>query len=117
MSDHPSEPTPPDGLPDGLATELHGCTAEELRNVVVHAQELLQHRREPGSPIDPGPGEDVVRVTERDGYTEVVKRQPCAGGCPDCPHGPYLYHVREETLLDGGTNHHWTFLGEVQADG
>jgi hypothetical protein len=45
----------------------------------------------------------------------MAKRQPCADGCPDCPHGTYLYHVREEKLLDGDTNHHRTFLGEVQA--
>lgn len=37
-------------------------------------------------------------MTEHDGYTEMAKRQPCADGCPDCPHGTYLYHVREEKL-------------------
>lgn len=65
--------------------------------------------------IEPGPGEEIVRIGERPGYTMVVKRQPCAEGCRNCPHGPYLYHVREEPRPEGGQKLQWTDLGPVDS--
>ena len=61
----------------------------------------------------PQPGEEIVRITEQEGYTEVVKREPCGNDCNECPHGPYVYHVREETTPDGSTRLHWSFIGPV----
>lgn len=116
MTDGSAEPTPPDGLPDAVATELADLSSEELRNAIVHAQELLRSRNERSSPVEPGAGEDVLRVTDREGYTEVVKRVTCADGCDKCPHGPYLYHVTEESRPDGRTHDHWSFIGPVAAD-
>lgn len=116
MADRSDAPSPPEGLPDSLASELSRLTPEELRNTIVHAQELLQSHQETASPIEPRPGEDIIRVIEHDGYTEVVKRLSCAEGCENCPHGPFLYHVSEETRPEGGTRLHWTFLGAVSAD-
>ena len=116
MTDSSNAPTPPEGLPDRLAAELPELTPEELRTTIIHAQELLQFHEETGPPIEPEPGEDILRVTEHDGYTEVVKQYSCAEGCDDCPHGPYLYHVREETRPEGGTKFHWTFMGKVISD-
>jgi len=110
-------PASPEGVPDHLAAELAELSPEELRDTIIHARELLQFHEERETPIEPGTGEDVVRATEREGYTEVVKRVSCADGCGDCPHGPYLYHVREEARPEGGTHLHWTFVGEARSDG
>lgn len=55
----------------------------------------------------------MLSVEEGPEYTEVVKREPCGENCPDCPHGPYLYHVYEEPLPDGSDSLHWVFLGHV----
>lgn len=110
------EPTPPEGVPAELAAELPRLTPEELRNTIIYAQELLRFHDETASPVEPGPGEDILRATERDGYTEVVKRAACAEGCDDCPHGPYLYHVKEESRPEGGTKGRWMFLGEIVPD-
>ncbi|WP_336339014.1 hypothetical protein [Haloarcula brevis] len=107
------EPIPPEGIPAALAAELSDRTPEELRNTIIYAQELLQFHDETASPVIPGPNEEILRSTERDGYTEVVKRTTCADGCDDCPHGPYLYHLKEESRPEGGTKVRWTFLGEV----
>ncbi|AAV45747.1 MULTISPECIES: hypothetical protein [Haloarcula] len=116
MSSHENEPTPPEGLPDEVAAELPQLTPDELRNTIIYAQELLQFHDETASPVEPGPNEEILRATKRDGYTEVVKRTTCAEDCGDCPHGPYLYHVKEETRPEGGTKVHWMFLGEVYPD-
>jgi len=110
------EPTPPEGVPTELAAELPRLTPEELRNTIIYAQELLRFHDETASPVEPGPGEDILRATERDGYTEVVKRAACVEGCDDCPHGPYLYHVKEESRPEGGTKGRWMFLGEIVPD-
>lgn len=111
-----TEPTPPEGLPEQLVSRLARLNADELRKTIIHAQELLQSREETGPRIEPNPGEDIVRVTEEDGYTEVVKRTPCGNDCDDCPHGPYLYHVAEERRLDGSETLHWKFIGKVRSD-
>lgn len=116
MADSVDRPTPPEGLPDTLAKELNQLSPEELRNVIIHAEELLQFASETDSPVKPGPGEDILRVTEQSGYTEVVKQVTCAEGCADCPHGPYLYHVKEEPRPEGGTHEHWSFIGAVSAE-
>ena len=116
MTGSSDAPTPPEGIPDHLAGELNELTPEELRNTIIHAQELLQFQEEKGSPIEPGPGEDIIRATEHEEYIEVVKQYSCAEGCEDCPHGPFLYHVREETRPEGGTHFHWTFMGKVIPD-
>lgn len=113
MSGNSEKPTPPDGLPDSFVAELGDLSPENLRRTIVHARELLQHRADAPSPVELNPGEDVIRIEEKDAYTEVVKRVPCAEGCEDCPHGPYLYHVTEEQRPGGGTHTHWTFIGEV----
>ena len=109
-------PTPPEGLPESLLGDLDELTSEQLRKTIIYARELLQASDEAGSPIEPKPGEEIIRVTEHGGYTEVVKRFRCANGCSDCPHGPYLYHVTEEPRPDGGTHTHWSLLGRVETD-
>ena len=113
MVPSPDGPTPPEGVPQQLADTLPDLTSEELRNTILFARELLQSRDARPSPVEPGARDDILRVTERDGYTEVVKTDTYAEGCADCPHGPYLYHVREEARPEGGTQTRWTFIGDV----
>lgn len=113
MSQDSTPPTPPEGLPDRIVEDLRDLSPEDLRKALVHAQELLQWRTEHSVMIEPNPGEDILRVSEREAYTEVVKTTTCADGCDDCPHGPYLYHVTEEQRPEGGTHTHWRFIGEV----
>lgn len=116
MGEDSDQPTPPEGLPETIISDLEELDPESLRKTVVHAQELLQWQEERSPPVEPKPGEDFIRVNKRDGYTEVVKMTPCANGCDDCPHGPYLYHVKEEDRPEGGTHTHWTFIGEVSSE-
>lgn len=116
MSGASDGPTPPTGLPTEITDALRESTDDELRKAIVFAQELLNSHEERGFPIEPAPGEDILRITEKEGHTEVVKKIPCGEDCDDCPHGPYLYHVTEETLPNGETELHWTFLGEVVSE-
>jgi hypothetical protein len=116
MGDISDGPTPPEGLPDEIVADLQQLTDEELRKTITHAQELLQSHGERSSGIEPAPNEDIIRATEHDGYTEVVKMIPCGEKCDDCPHGPYLYHVTEESRPEGGTKTHWSFIGKVDEE-
>lgn len=106
-------PTPPDDLPEDVAAVLRGLGGHDLREAIVYTRELLDARHGHPPEIAPQHGEEIVRVTEHEGYTEVVKRQPCEAGCDDCPHGPYLYHVTREPHGDGSSHQHWTFVGRV----
>lgn len=113
MSGDLPPPTPPEELPDDVATMLQGLDEQNLRRVIIHAQELLQATATGVTEIEPHPSEDILRTTDRDGYTEVVKQVRCADGCEDCPHGPYLYHVTRESRPEGGEHNHWKFIGQV----
>lgn len=109
--------TPPPYLTPAFIDELDRLNDEELRAVISYEQALLNHRTAPARRIEAAAGEEIVAVAEREGYTEVIKLQPCPGGCSDCPHGPYLYHVRTERSLQGSTDTlHWSFLGHVTGD-
>ncbi|WP_076610425.1 hypothetical protein [Natronorubrum thiooxidans] len=116
MTSDPKKPTPPEGLPDQLVLELHQLNAQELRKTIIHAQELLSFQNESPSPVEPNPGDDILQVTEHDGYTEVVKRVFCSEGCDDCPHGPYHYYVTQEHHPNGTEKPYWRFIGKIELD-
>jgi hypothetical protein len=116
MRENSDGPTPPEGLPDAVVAELENLSSENLRNTIILARELLQSREDHAPEIQPHPGEDILRVSKHDGYTEVVKMVPCSEGCAECPHGPYLYHVKEEPRPESPSHTHWTFIGEVATD-
>lgn len=116
MTRNSKKPTPPEGLPEQLVSVLGQLNTDELRNTIVHVQELLQFHEETVHPIEPSPKEDVIRITEHEGYTEVVKRVPCGEDCSDCPHGPYLYHVTQERHPESEEKPHWIFIGGVNPD-
>ena len=110
-----SKPEPPTYLSSTFVEEIDRLSDEELRDVISYEQALLNYRTAPAQQIEAAPGEKLLRVTERDGYTEVIKTQPCPEGCDDCPHGPYLYHVQRERPLDGENDTlHWSFLGRIR---
>lgn len=119
MSDHPTESsetsaTPPPALSDELALQLEALDAAELRAVITYAQSLLPTEPASADLIDERPEEEILDITEHEGYTTVIKAQPCVDGCDDCPHGPYLYRVRAEIHPgDEEPTLHWDFLGRV----
>lgn len=116
MTNNSTEPTPPDGLPPEVATTLSQLSPEELRSTIVHAQELLRSEDEATPLVEPQSGEDIIRVTEQEGYTEVVKQFTCSDECDNCPYGPYLFHVTEEARPEGGVDTHWKFIGKITPD-
>lgn len=112
--------SPPDyagdpGLPADLAATLQETDPETLRRVRSYVQTLLEDRSSvPREALTTSPDEELLRAVEREGYTAVVKRRNCREGCPDCPHGPYLYHVTTEVRPDGERHQNWTLLGETR---
>ncbi|MFC5970395.1 hypothetical protein ACFPYI_03545 [Halomarina salina] len=105
------DPTPPDDLPEAVASTLQSLDGHDLRGAVVYAQELLRARHEPLPTVEPRTDEEVVRVEERDGYLVVHKRQrDAAGDFGDV----YVYHVSTERHPDGSVHHHWSLIGREE---
>ena len=116
MTDSSRTSEPPEGLSDRVVADLEGLSPKDLRKAIVFARELLQSHEATDFPTDLEADVDVLRVTEHEGYTAVVKQHFCEEGCDDCPHGPYLYHVTEESLPDGTHKTHWSFVGRVNTE-
>lgn len=115
MSADPERPTRPERVPEALLDALDDLDADGLRAVHEYVEGRLAYTSTSvGDLIEAGPGEEIVEVTEYDGYTLVSKRVPCEAGCRDCPHGPYLYSVRAERRPDGDTSLHWSYVGRVR---
>lgn len=116
MTDEDQEPVPPEALPTEVADALSTLNRAELRAAIDFAQKRSQYLHpEVMDQIEPGTGEEIVRIEEQDSYTLVSKLQPCAEGCAECPHGPYLYHVREVTRTDGDSRLQWSYIGPDEA--
>ncbi|WP_224333208.1 hypothetical protein [Haloprofundus halobius] len=107
-------PNPPENLPAAVAETLRTLSEQRLREAVIYGQELLQARQGPAPHIEPKPGEEFIRVEDREGYTQVVKRTPCGNDCEDCPHGPYVYHVTEEETPSGERRTRWALIGRAE---
>ncbi|MFC7058335.1 hypothetical protein [Halovenus salina] len=115
MPEDNAEPEAPSLLSPALVETLDNLDEAELRAVIDYATERQDFLHTAvADNIEPGTGEEIVSIEEQVGYTEVIKREPCDDGCDECPHGPFLYHVREETRPDGDTKLHWHYLGPVQ---
>lgn len=108
-----SESAPaPDELPAGLVSEIQELDESELRAVIDYARSRISEIHPSVTDrLEEGPGEELITVENRGSYTEVVKRQSCPDGCPDCPHGPFLYHVTDEQRPDGTSHLHWSYVG------
>ena len=105
-------PDPPTDMPEDLseAIQAHAADVHTLHEAVLYAQELLHRHHADGLPIEPGPGEEIVRVRDHEGYLEVVKRLPGDDAA-------YLYHVEREPHPGGDDHLHWRLVGRVQSDG
>lgn len=110
MTEEPERPEPPVDLPTDLrnALEAHASDPHELRETIVYAQELLNALPEPGTTIEPREGEEIVRIEEHPGYTEVVKQFE---GRDEA----YLYHVIPEPQPDGDEHLHWSLIGRMSS--
>lgn len=114
MTDEPDAPSVPSGVPASLSAKLVDLNEGQLRAVAGFVQRLIDRRHPISEDIEPQEGEEIVRVEEGEYYTTVLKRQPCADGCEDCPHGLYLYHVRRESHPDGAEMLNWSYIGQIE---
>jgi hypothetical protein len=104
--DSDPDPDPPADLPTDVAAALQSLDGRGLREAIVYANELLRARHEHAPQVDPAIGEEVVRVIEHDGYTEVHKRHRREGGV-------YVYHVTAEPHPEGDREH-WSLVGREE---
>lgn len=112
--DRPDVPAASAGdLPDDLRARLEELDDSELRAVRSYARALLPEPPTVPDLLEERPGEEILEVEELDEYARVVKTQPCVEGCDECPHGPFLYHVRVEDRPDDDPSLHWVFVGPV----
>jgi hypothetical protein len=108
-------PDPPAAVPESISESILDLSDHQLRELIDYCGALMQfHEEQLLEKIEAGHGEELVRVEEREGYTEVVKRIPCGEDCGDCPHGPYLYHVRTIPDDEEGSRLKWRFIGRMQ---
>lgn len=104
-----------DRLPADLTDRIDALGASELIRVLDYARERLQaERRSISDLIEPRPGEEIVALEDHVGHALVTKRQPCAEGCSDCPHGAYEYLVVRERRPDGECTLRWRPLGPAR---
>lgn len=114
MDHENAAPEPPQALPSDVVAVVDRLDETELRAVIDYAREREKYLHPTMTDqIETAPGEEILEVEERSGYTEVLKREPCGEDCGECPHGPYLYHVREQEGPDGETKLRWSYLGPV----
>lgn len=116
MADESDAPTPPEAVPSSIVDGLSALTDDQLRQTTEYIQSLLSRSQPLSDDIEAGSGGEIVRITEHDTYTSVVKREWCENECERCPHGPYLYTVRREPSPDGEETLHWTYVGRVEID-
>lgn len=114
MANEDRSATGPPDVPGVLTERLTELDERQLRQTAEYIEGLLASQRTVPAQIEANEGEEIVSVTEHDGYTAVVKRQSCADGCADCPHGPYLYHVQRERGLTSDEDLHWSYIGPVK---
>jgi hypothetical protein len=120
MSDEPqtdetdgTEP-PGDGLPEAVIDAVDELSEQQLRKLISYTRERIASTYEPViESIEASDNETILRKAQREGYVEVVKTRTCRDGCAECPHGPYLYHVRRERQLDGETTLRWDYIGRA----
>lgn len=113
MASGSEEPVPPKALPTDAVDVLDALDERQLQAAVHYAQRRLQHSHQVVTDqIEAQADEEIVRIEERDGYTEVAKRESHGEDRENSSHLS-LYHVTEEKRLDGSTKLHWKYLGRI----
>lgn len=107
----PSEPDPPDDIPEEVTTALEDSSDSQLRQIIHYAQQLLRDHPSLTDEIESREGEELVRTEDHDGYTIAVVERPDETGDA---RGPFVYRVQWEPNLDGeGGQYRWLYLGRV----
>ena len=108
-------PSPPPGLPRRIATQLRTLDDHTLRETISYLGDVLEahHHQALEQEIEAIPDHELVRVTDHEGYVEVVRGHRCAEGCSECPHGPYLYHVSSVRHPEGEETLQWDLIGPI----
>lgn len=105
---------PPDDVPEEVVRIFDASDGRQLRAVIDYAQRLLEAHRSRTDEIEPRDGEELVRVDDHGGYSNVVVERPDETGEA---RGPFAYRVQWEPDVDGGDGHYqWHYLGRVADD-
>ena len=113
MSEKNNVPDRPNSVPKTLAKGIQRQDEDSVEDVIAYSQDLIEYlNKTPDDLADEG--EELVETEENDeeNWTRVVKRIPCGKDCNGCPHGPYLYLVRRETI----DKLEWQYVGPVSGD-
>jgi len=108
------ESDPAAEVPRVVAETLEGLDDRELRAVVHYAQELLGSQSSTTPEIEARPGEELVHVSDEDGYTfVVVEREGATAGVET----RVAYRVTwEPDVGEGDGRYRWHYLGSVEDD-
>lgn len=108
MTEPGERPERPPDLPVDIAEalEAHATNPHDLREATIYAQELLNELHEPTLDFEPNAGEEILKISDKGEYTEIVKRHPDQSDA-------YLYHVRREPQPRGDDRLRWALIGRV----
>jgi len=111
----PSDPTPPEDVPEELLAALRSSNNAQLREIINYAQQLLHEHSSITDEIESRPGEELVRVEDHGAYTIVIVERPDETGEA---RGPFAYRVKwERNIDDEEGRYEWHYLGRVYGDG
>lgn len=110
----PSDPTPPEEIPEELIAALRSSTNSQLSEFINYAQQLLHEHPPITDAIESRHGEELVRVEDLGGYTIAIVERPDETGEA---RGPFAYRVKwEPNIDDEGGRYKWHTLGRVYGD-
>jgi len=110
----PSDPSPPEDIPEELIAVLRSSNNSQLRDIVNYAQQLLHDHPPITDAIESRHREELVHVDDHGGYTIAIVERPDETGEA---RGPYAYRVKWEPYInDEGGRYRWHYLGRVYGD-
>lgn len=115
MTDECGDPSPPDGLPEGLREALDDLDAAGLRAVLAYVERRLESVRTPiRESIRSEAAGEVVSIDDRGPFALVRMRRPQADGSAGDAGTVSLYHVMRERRQNDETKLRWALLGDVR---
>ncbi len=104
----------PTDVPDELIAALEGSSDSQLREIIHYAQQLLREHPPLTDAIESRNGEELVRLTDHDGYSIVIVERPEE---PVEARGPFAYRVNwMPSMSEGEGQYRWHYLGRVHGD-